>query len=70
MSLKQIPTLSVDLIEALDKTFPAKCIKKGESLEDAHRYAGKRDLIETLLFKLHKQSTLDLEGKNAIKATS
>ena len=65
MKLKSIPTFSTDLIKALDESFPAECIKPGQSLEDAHRYAGKRELVETLLHKLKKQSAMDLEGKDA-----
>ena len=49
MSLKAIPTFSTDLIKELDEKFPPRCIGSKESLEDAHRYAGKRELIETLL---------------------
>ena len=37
------------LIEDLDSTFPPRCIRKGETLEEAHRYAGKRELIEVLI---------------------
>jgi hypothetical protein len=37
------------LLDELDKTYPAKCIAQGESLEDAHRYAGRRALIDQLL---------------------
>jgi hypothetical protein len=48
----RIPDLSVDLIEKLNKEYPARCIKHNESAIDAHRYAGKRDLIENLLIHL------------------
>jgi hypothetical protein len=43
-----LPQLSVDLIAQLDETFPLKCINPGESLDSAHRYAGKRDVVEFL----------------------
>lgn len=56
MSLAEgrIPPLSTQLIEALDKAYPARCIQKGESPEDAHRYAGARELIERLLDIINK----------------
>lgn len=50
----QIPDLSVELIKKLDKDFPARCIKHNESAIDAHRYAGKRDLIDNLLIHLKR----------------
>jgi hypothetical protein len=33
----------------LSKMFPPRCIAPGESLADAHRYAGKRELVEFLM---------------------
>jgi hypothetical protein len=44
-----LPASSRDLIAALDKLYPPRCIAPGESLETAHRYAGARELVETLL---------------------
>ena len=44
-----LPVHSVDLIDDLSKSYPAQCIGLGETLEAAHRYAGKRELIEELL---------------------
>lgn len=44
-----LPQFSYDLIDLLDKTYPNRCMRKGESLEDHLRYAGKRDVIEMLL---------------------
>ena len=56
MAIKQItideesfPVKSIDLIEMLDKTYPARCSKKGESEIEAHRYAARRELIDELL---------------------
>lgn len=37
------------LIEILHEKFPNRCIQKGETLEDAHRYAGQRQLVDILL---------------------
>ena len=45
---RKLPQLSVDLIDELDKMFPARCIEAGQTLEAANRYAGKRDLIDYL----------------------
>lgn len=48
-NIDRIPVLATDLIRALDEAFPAKCIGPAESLRDADRYAGKREVIEFLL---------------------
>jgi hypothetical protein len=50
----KIRDLSVELIEDLDKAWPARCIKHNESAIDAHRYAGRRELIEELLTHLKR----------------
>lgn len=50
----KIPDLAADLIKQLDKDYPARCIGAAQSAVDAHRYAGKRDLIENLLAHLKK----------------
>lgn len=59
------PLYSDDLIEWLDKQYPPRCIQKGESLEDAHRYAGRRDLIDELL--AHKRARDRKAEKEAAK---
>ena len=51
-NLVTIPPLATELITILDKAIPPRCIRKGESLEDAHRYAGKRELVDMLLSRL------------------
>lgn len=38
-----------DLIDELDRLYPQRCLRKGEALEDAHRYSGARDLIDELV---------------------
>jgi hypothetical protein len=53
---RKLPANSLDLIKELDDLFPPKCIGIGEKLDDAHRYAGKRDVIE-FLQKLVAEST-------------
>lgn len=49
---EKLPSLAADLIRELDRTCPARCIRANESLEDAHRYAGKRELVDSLLLRL------------------
>lgn len=48
-SIERLPPLSTDLVKALDEAFPPKCIGPNETLRDADRYAGKREVIEFLL---------------------
>jgi hypothetical protein len=45
---RKLPPYSTDLIDQLDALFPERCIREGETLEQAHRHAGKRDLINFL----------------------
>jgi hypothetical protein len=49
MRIDKLPPDSSDLVAQLDAAFPPECIRKGQSLEDAHRYAGKRELVEFLI---------------------
>jgi hypothetical protein len=46
---ERIPPRSYDLIRLLDRQVPAEGIKRGESLEDAHRRAGAREVITQLV---------------------
>lgn len=48
-ALPKLPTYSTDLIDELARLYPERCIRRGESLEEAHRYAGKRELVLELL---------------------
>jgi hypothetical protein len=63
-STPPIPPNTVDLLKKLDKDYPAHCIRKGQSLEDAHRYAGKRELIEALLVTFDRQISAEMEKTN------
>lgn len=47
--IDKLPTYAADLIAELDEAFPPRCIGAAESPESAHRYAGKRELVEFLL---------------------
>lgn len=40
---------AVDLIKALDRIYPERCISPLDTLESAHRYAGRRSLVVELL---------------------
>jgi len=42
------PNITEALLKVLQERFPEKCIRSGESLEEAHRYAGKVELIQFL----------------------
>lgn len=44
-----------DLIMQLDKTTPARCMSQDETVANHQRYAGKRDLIESLLARLKSE---------------
>lgn len=57
--MDQLPVYATDLVRALDKSFPARCIGPAESPTDAHRYAGKRELIEGLLRRLEATNSSD-----------
>lgn len=49
MNLDKLPSYAVDLIDELDKYVPHRCIGASQSPEDAHRYAGKRELVDFLV---------------------
>lgn len=44
------------LIDYLNALFPPRCIRKGESLEDAHRYAGARELIDYIAMRYNEET--------------
>lgn len=51
-----VSTLSApELVEVLNLHYPPKCIQPGETLEDAHRYAGKRELVDFLITILKRE---------------
>lgn len=51
-NIERIPFHSADLIHLLNEAFPVKCIGPQDRIEDAHRYAGKREVVDLLLRKL------------------
>ena len=62
MSLDRLPPLTVQLLKELDAAIPPRCITPGETLEAAHRYAGKRELIDALLRALEEERENPLES--------
>jgi hypothetical protein len=47
---------AVQLVEYLDDTWPARCIGPDQSEHLAHRYAGKRELIDTLKIRIEQET--------------
>lgn len=43
------PTNTLQLIDWLDKAIPARCLGPTEDVIEAHRYAGSREVVETLM---------------------
>ena len=46
---------ATELVAWLEKHHRPRCIDKGESLEAAHRRAGKRELIDLLINRMEKE---------------
>ena len=50
--MKPIPTEVADLVAELEKHYPRICIGPQDRIEDAHRYAGAVELVESLRLRL------------------
>lgn len=50
---------AIDLIVILDRLYPERCISPMDSLESAHRYAGRREMINELLFMRDNPDAMD-----------
>lgn len=50
--MRTLPNTVPALIEELDKLYPPRCIKPQETLAEAQRYAGAREVVELLKNKL------------------
>lgn len=53
--VKLISLSAEQLVEHLDKENPHRCIDKTESITDAHRRAGRRELIDHLLIRMKQE---------------
>lgn len=58
-NIRHLPGNAVDLVRELAEMIPPRCIGAEESLEDAHRYAGKRELVDHLLARLELTTSSD-----------
>ena len=46
--MRHLPPTVFGLLEQLDEMYPARCIEADETPSAAHRYAGRRELIDEL----------------------
>jgi len=60
--MEALPTLSADLIAELDKAYPLVNPGEAESLIEIQRRAGKRELIELLLYLLKREKEEDIHN--------
>jgi hypothetical protein len=51
--VRPLPVTIVGLLEELEQNYPPRCIGKAETPEDAHRYAGKVELIAELRARIN-----------------
>lgn len=52
MDENTLPLHAVDLVRELMALYPHRCLRVGQSAEDAHRYAGAVELVERLAIRL------------------
>lgn len=57
-----LPLHAEDLVDALDALYPPRCIGPGQSVEQAHRYAGAREIVDFLLMLKDRASTDRMKG--------
>lgn len=57
-SFEFMPSTSYELIDWLSEQYPARSIRKGQTLEDAHRDAGARELVERLIEQREEEINL------------
>lgn len=62
-----LPADTLELIEQLDRKYPERCIGLSQTIEEAHRYAGKRELINELI--MLKQKTEQKQMRDEINPT-
>ena len=67
--LKSLPLHAEDLVDALDKLYPPRCIAPGQSLEGAHRYAGARELVDFLIALRDRAAADRMKGKTYVQSS-
>lgn len=68
--MDKLPLYASVLVEELNALFPARCIGPGQSLEDAHRYAGKRELVEFLQSVAHRTDENVFERSHDVRQSA
>jgi hypothetical protein len=58
--MKNLPLYTLDLLKELDKMFPSRCPHLNESDREIWFYAGRRQLIESLLMRAKEADRRDL----------
>jgi hypothetical protein len=53
----RLPSSASELIDWLNENYPDTGIRRGETLEDAHRRAGARELVNQLIAWRHYEVT-------------
>jgi hypothetical protein len=61
--MADVPQFSEDLIEQLDKLYPERSPRKGETLADIMFDAGQRSVVRALKERLRQQQNDDLMNK-------
>ena len=61
----RLPTNSFDLIRLIDRQNPPEGIRRGESLEDAHRRAGAREVIDQLVAWMNVELEIQADQQDA-----
>lgn len=72
--MDKLPVYATDLVRELNASIPPRCVGSDESMQSAHRYAGKRELVEALLRRLNATQAAEsdptaslLEGSNVLR---
>lgn len=65
-TIEFLPTYTHDLVAYLEKEYQPRCIQRGESPEDAHRYAGKVELIQRLRMQLKREERIGRASETTI----
>lgn len=58
-NIRPLPGNAVDLVRELADMVPPRCIGPDEPAELAHRYAGKRELVDHLIARLELSHSSD-----------